>query len=205
MHKMELTQMTSENERSTERRYEHEKYIRAYQTNSYAMGHARMLEAVTDLVNLGTRGSYLDVGCGRGEMLGHAKAMGFDPVRGVEVVPNLIDGTRVLRGEVHDLPFVDSMFDVVTMFDVIEHLLPGDDELACHELARVARRHILLTANNKPSQLAIGEELHINRRPYDEWNALFHGWFGSGVTRLCSTDQRRRHDFSPTWRVDLMT
>ncbi len=187
------------------RGFEHEKYIRAYQTNSYGMGHARMLEAVADLVELGTRGSYLDVGCGRGEMLGHAMVLGFNPVMGAEVVPSLVDGVRVLWGEVHDLPFADAMFDVVTMFDVIEHLLPGDDELACRELARVAKRHILITANNKTSQLAIGEELHINRRPYEEWDELFRGWFGSGAARLRSTDQRRRHDFSPTWRVDLMT
>ena len=47
---MELTQMTSETERSTERQYEHEKYIRAYQSSSYAMGRPRMMDAIADLV-----------------------------------------------------------------------------------------------------------------------------------------------------------
>ena len=137
--------------------------------------------------------------------MGHAKAMGFDPVRGVEVVPNLIDGARVVQGEVHALPFKVAVFDVVTMFDVIEHLLPGDDELACRELARVAKRHILLTANNKTSQQAIGEELHVNRRPYEEWDGLFRGWFPGDVTWLRSTIERPRNDVSSTWRVDLTT
>jgi ubiquinone/menaquinone biosynthesis C-methylase UbiE len=201
---MELTQMPVDTGGLPERRkHEHEKYVRAYQANNYAMGRARMLDAVADLVGLGTRGAYLDVGCGRGEMLGHAAVLGFNPVMGVEVVPALVDGRRVLHGEVHDLPFPDSMFDTVTMFDVIEHLLPGDDELACRELARVARRHVLVTANNKSSQLAVGEELHINRRSYDQWGELFREWFGPGVTRLCSTGGFKRHDYSPTWRVDL--
>lgn len=196
----------TEDLRLVERRtFEHAKYDRAYQNNRYGMGHARMLEAVADLVELGTLGSYLDVGCGRGEMLGHAMVLGFNPVMGLDVVSSLTDGVRVLQGEVHDLPFIDNFFDVVTMFDVIEHLLPGDDELACRELARVAGRHVLLTANNKPSELVPGEELHINRRTYDDWDRLFREWFGHKVTRLYSTDQRRRRDFSPTWRVDLLT
>jgi SAM-dependent methyltransferase len=186
------------------RLFEHAKYIRTYREQNYGMGHIRMLDAVADLGGLGTRGAYLDVGCGRGEMLGHAAVLGFNPVMGAEVVPNLVDGLRVIHGEAHALPFADDSFDVVTMFDVIEHLLPGDDELACRELLRVARRHILLTANNKPS-IALGMELHINQRPYEEWDRLFNEWFGPGVRRLTSEDDsiRRRQDYSPTWRVDL--
>jgi ubiquinone/menaquinone biosynthesis C-methylase UbiE len=177
---------------------EHEKYVRAYARSSYRMSAPRMADAVRDLAVL-PRGSYLDVGCGRGEMLDQADRLGFGPVQGVEVVADLIDGTRVLRGEAHALPFADQSFDVVSCFDVLEHLIPGDDEGACRELARVARRHVLLTANNRTSQRAIGQELHINRRPYEEWDALFRAWFPGTVTWLTG---ERQHP-SEAWRVDL--
>lgn len=197
--------MTINNERiTTARAYEHRKYTLAYEQNSYSMGRTRMVDAVADLVELNIFGSYLDVSCGRGEMLVHAKTLGFRPVFGTEIVPALIGRSpQIEYAEVHALPHGDKSVDVVTMFDVVEHLLVGDDELACKELARVARRHILLTANNKTSQLAIGEELHINRRGYSEWHALFTEWFPGQVTWLTSSSERKRYDHSVTWRVDL--
>lgn len=181
-----------------ERETEHAKYLKAYKLPNYRMGEARKRDAAADLEALPARGAYLDVGTGRGEMLTIAEGLGFSPVRGVEIVPELIDGVRVVRGEVHALPFPDKSFTVATLFDVIEHLIPGDDELACRELARVATNHILLTANNLPSKKATGEELHINKRPYAEWDALFRQWFPGTVTWL------KGHEYvSEGWRIDL--
>jgi ubiquinone/menaquinone biosynthesis C-methylase UbiE len=181
------------------RRAEHEKYEVAYATNSdYRMGMTRYKNAKDDLSEVPTRGSYLDVSCGRGEMLDVAQRLGFEPCVGTEVVQSLL-GPRVVYGEVHAIPFDDKSFDVVTMFDVIEHLIPGDDKAACLEMARVSRRHILLTANNESSKSMPGVELHINRRPYDEWNRLFREWFPGRVTWIT----KHRVAFSETWRVDL--
>lgn len=181
------------------RRREHEKYQRAYSLNpNYRMKRERMSDAVKDLSSIPMRGSYLDVSCGRGEMLDAALTLGFAPVMGTEIVPELIGGA-VRYAEVHDLPFGDRSFDVVSMFDVIEHLLPGDDEAACAEMARVARRHILLTANNKPSFNKAGDDLHINKRPYEEWDVLFRNWFPGTVTWL----RGNRHYVSAAWRIDL--
>lgn len=182
-----------------ERKSEHQKYSRAYSHERYAMGQPRMADAVADLAAIPSRGAYLDVACGRGEMLRNAEALGFSPVQGIEIVPALIDGERVIYGEVHALPFPDKSFDVVTMLDVIEHLIPGDDERACRELARVARRHILLTANNRESKNFVGEQLHINRRPYEEWDSLFRAWFPGTVTWI----KGHRNYISEGWRVDL--
>lgn len=182
------------------RRREHEKYARAYKTPNYRMGARRKLDAINDLRALPTRGSYLDVSCGQGEMLREAERLGFYPVSGTEIVPALIDGDHVVYAEVHALPFPDNSYDVVTMFDVIEHLIPGDDELACRELARVARRHILITANNRPSFSAAGDDLHINKRPYQEWDQLFARWFAPGVVTWI---KGHRSYVSECWRVDL--
>lgn len=180
---------------------EHAKYRRAYGLNAdYRMGKPRMADAVKDLADLPARGRYLDVSCGRGEMLAHAERLGFTDPRGTEIVPDLIDGERVVYAEVHALPFASKSFDVVTMFDVIEHLIPGDDEAACRELARVASRHVVLTANNRPSFNKAGDELHINKRPYEEWDRLFRAWFPGKVIWLSYPS---RQYVSEAWRVDL--
>lgn len=183
----------------TIREAEHAKYRAAYRQPKYRMSGARMEDAVRDLADLPCRGSYLDVGCGRGEMLRHALQLGYLPAHGAEVVDDLIDGVTVVRGEAHALPFTDAAFDVVSLFDVIEHLPVGDDELACQELRRVARRFVLLTANNRPSKLKTGEDLHINIRPYPEWDERFRAWFaGCEVTWL-----KGRQYISEGWRVAL--
>lgn len=180
------------------RQAEHAKYIRSYQMQSYRMGGRRMTDAVRHLTRIPGRGSYLDVGCGRGEMLEHAAALGFAPVTGTEIVPALLDGERIMRAEVHALPFPDNAFDVVSMLDVIEHLIPGDDELACRELGRVARSRVLVTANNWPSVNSAGDQLHINRRPYEEWHRLFVGWFAPARVTWLAGDP----DTSQAWLVD---
>lgn len=174
------------------------KYERAYGDPNYHMGPARMSDAVNDLRSIPCRGAYLDVSCGRGEMLRHAEALGFSPVQGTEIVGDLIDGDRVVRAEAHALPFPDRSFDVVTMFDVMEHLVIGDDEAACRELARVAGKHILLTVNNRPS-IHGGIDLHINKRPYPEWDRLFHQWFPGRVSRI----EGQRSFASEACRIDL--
>ncbi len=182
-----------------QRRTEAVKYEAAYKLDTYKMGMSRMTDAVHDLREVPSRGSYLDVGCGRGEMLDHAQNLGFEHVQGTEIVHELIDYPRVLRGEVHALPFEDRWFDVVSMFDVIEHLIPGDDYFACMELVRVARKHILLTASNNPSSLPDGTNLHINIRSYEEWNDLFRVWFPGDVTWI----KGQRNLISEGWRIDF--
>ena len=181
------------------RAVEHAKYTRCYKQPNYRMGANRMQDAVTALEALPSRGSYLDVGTGRGEMLSFALFHGFYPVKGTEVVDQLLDHPRVVRAEVHSLPFADAAFNVVTMFDVIEHLIPGDDELACRELARVARCHVLIAANNCQSKNKSGDTLHINLRSYDEWDSLFREWFAPHKVILISGPK----SFSQLWRVDL--
>lgn len=181
------------------RRVEHEKYERAYLNPHYRMKDTRKADAVDAISALPVRGSYLDVSCGRGEMLDEARGIGFDPVMGTEKVARLIDGRRVVFAEGHALPFGDKSFDVVTSFDVIEHVHPGDDEALCREMARVARQHVVLSANNQPSFNKAGDDLHINKRRYAVWDRLFREWFRPGrVTWLGS-----QHHVSELWRIDL--
>ncbi len=177
---------------------EHEKYTRCYKIPNYRMGANRMQDAVRILEDLPSRGSYLDVSTGRGEMLSAAMTLGFDPVKGTEVVPALLDHPRVVRAEVHALPFADGEFHTATMFDVIEHLLIGDDELACRELVRVASKHVIVAANNGKGGNWCGDVLHINIRPYDEWDRLFREWFAPHKVMWVTSGA----SFSQIWRVD---
>ena len=183
---------------AADRAAEHEKYVRCYEQENYRMGRVRMADAVLDLEDLPCRGSYLDVSCGRGEMLLHADEFGFESAQGTEIVSALIGG-RVIRAEVHALPFKDSSFDVVSMFDVIEHLIEGDDELACSEMMRVAKKHILITANNHRSFNRAGDDLHINKKPYIEWDKFFRTWFNPQKVIWV----KNRNYVSEGWRIDL--
>jgi SAM-dependent methyltransferase len=92
--------------------------------------------------NLAGAGSILDVGCGGGEFLDLAKAAGLRTA-GVEIAPRAADaaadkGHVVYRGSILEgaIP-QDASFDVVTLWDVLEHLpRPG---LAIGEAYRALR------------------------------------------------------------------
>lgn len=178
------------------RRAEIDKYSIQYRSHGYGMGEARKAAAALELSRLSGHQSLLDVGCGRGEMLGIAESMGMS-ARGVEVVPALLDPPRVVHGLAWDLPFQDKAFDVVTMFDVMEHLLEEDSQRVCRELARVARKTVLLTVANF-SHRVDGVELHITRRPYPDWDADFRRWFDGQVEW-----RPNGGSISETWRVTL--
>jgi len=181
------------------RKAEHDKYLIAYKHPNYRMGKGRMTASIAALYDLHAKGSYLDVGCGRGEMLDIAKQMGYEPVQGTEVIEPLINNDiRICFAPVYNLPFDDNSIDVVTLFDVIEHILPADTERALSELNRVAKKHILLTAANYPSK-SMGIELHINIKEYTEWDACIRENMKGKVTWL----PRINGCNSELWRVDI--
>lgn len=47
--------------------------------------------------------------------------------------------TRLVRGDVRALPFRGPGLDLITIFDVLAHLDPGEEALALHEVARCLR------------------------------------------------------------------
>lgn len=164
---------------SEPREQEVAKYVRAYKRSDYRLGQRRA-QHITEHLDRLPRGSFLDVSTGRGEVLAMAVQRGHSPVQGTEAVPYLCDGDRVIQALAHSLPFKDSAFDTVTMFDVMEHLLPEDTAAVCKELARVARHRVLLTVHNGPHRVD-GMDLHINRRAsYEDWavelQAAFAPW-----------------------------
>ena len=174
---------------------EFEKYERAYKQPSYRMGNKRKNSAKKALKAIKTRGSYLDVGCGRGEMVEFAKELGFSTSVGVEVVDCLLN-ENVVYGQAHNLPFNDNEFDVVTSFDAFEHFLPEDTAQALSEINRVARKVVILCIAFTPSNNG-RDELHINLRPVKEWAELI-GRYIDGEAELIPETYRSH---SKTWVI----
>ena len=95
----------------------------------------------------GRRGlAALDVGCGAGLTLARlAERPEIGSVVGVEPSPDALRLARgrgpypLARGSVLNLPFAPASFDVVTCFDVVQHLPDGTDRPALGEIRRVLR------------------------------------------------------------------
>ena len=73
----------------------------------------------------------LDIGCNTGSTIFNLHQYGFTNVYGVDVEKNSINHGKKIYTQISDrlvdydgvkLPFEDNSFDVVTMFDVIEHI-----------------------------------------------------------------------------------
>ena len=85
----------------------------------------------------------LDVGCGRGDMIGWLQRWGAD-VYGTEVSPaacrvagSLVGPHRISDGELADANYPSASFDCITLWHVLEHVSRPD--LLLHEVARVMR------------------------------------------------------------------
>jgi SAM-dependent methyltransferase len=88
----------------------------------------------------------LDIGCGAGlsliRLAGHreiGRVVGLEPDPGALRLARLHRGFEVIQGSALDLPFENESFDVVTCFDVLQHLPDGGDQVAAAEIARVLR------------------------------------------------------------------
>lgn len=165
------------------------RYDDAYQDPEYRMGSDRFGKARA-LIGDAPRPEalLLDVSCGRGEVVDWAPTRGWVSL-GTEVVDALVRPPAVVRAKAWCLPFGDGGFDTVTCFDVLEHLLPGDDEPTVREMARVSARRILLTIGLYPSAWLGCGELHANLRPEAEWSALLAEWLpGWRVARRSEAD-----------------
>jgi 2-polyprenyl-3-methyl-5-hydroxy-6-metoxy-1,4-benzoquinol methylase len=97
----------------------------------------------------------LDVGCGLGYFLDAAQDVGFD-VAGVEFNPGAVRAMRekyafkVYEGGLDAVPASEAPFDVMTMFDVIEHLHdPFGDLHRIHQLLRPGGGLVITTMDSE--------------------------------------------------------
>jgi ubiquinone/menaquinone biosynthesis C-methylase UbiE len=96
----------------------------------------------------------LEVGCGEGVIaarlhrrFGEVAALDL-PDAGLRADWRHHPGPRFLHASAHQLPFADHRFDVVVAAEVLEHL--PDPEQGLREMARVGRRHLVLSVPREP-------------------------------------------------------
>jgi ubiquinone/menaquinone biosynthesis C-methylase UbiE len=96
----------------------------------------------------------LEVGCGEGviaDRLHHrfGEVVALDlPDAGLRADWRRYHGPRFLHASAHQLPFTDDQFDVVVAAEVLEHL--PDPVKGLQEMARVGRRHLVLSVPREP-------------------------------------------------------
>jgi SAM-dependent methyltransferase len=110
-------------------------------------GRRAVIAALLERGGAKTDRRFLDIGCGTGRNL--AEFARGDTAVGVEFSHAAVElargrGLDCRQGVAEKLPFEDGSFDVVTAFDVLEHL--SDDRAALREARRVAARGAVLVA-----------------------------------------------------------
>lgn len=136
------------------------------------------------LRRLGAQRTLLDVGLGEGHFLRRAEASGFATFgvdllwEGVSRARQVSPSCRVVQADAAALPIAPASVDVVTMWDVIEHVPDIDAVFA--EVARVLRnRGLLALSTPNPVALSVrtrglksiqfSDPTHINIRPMEDW------------------------------------
>jgi SAM-dependent methyltransferase len=96
----------------------------------------------------------LEVGCGEGVIAGKLQDR-FDEVVALDLPDaglrrdwQAYHGPRFLHADAHALPFEDRQFDLVVAVEVLEHLT--DPVKGLRELARVGRRHLVVSVPREP-------------------------------------------------------
>lgn len=159
---------------------------------------ARFLRELDALVMNAEPAEVLDVGCGEGVVTERIAALlPGRPVTGVDVDAPALEaswrgragGTLAFRpGSAYSLPFDDGDVDLVCAVEVMEHLERPGEALA--EMARVARRGIILTTPREPlwriANVATGRHL----RSLGDTPGHVNHWSRRGLVRLAATRGR---------------
>jgi ubiquinone/menaquinone biosynthesis C-methylase UbiE len=169
----------------------------AAQNDNRIKAFRRTLKGVVRRLKLDPKGKrVLDVGCAGGAFLVAAREMGFDP-HGVEPSRWMSDFGRrtydldIKAGILEAGMFPDHSFDVITLWDVIEHLPDPHDTLTL--IHRLLKPNGLLLVNY-PDIASVAARVLGKRWPF--WLSVHLLYY----TPKTMFQQLERAGFSPQWR-----
>jgi ubiquinone/menaquinone biosynthesis C-methylase UbiE len=121
----------------------------------------------------------LDVGCGEGYYVRDAIEEGINAY-GIDISTHALENAlaevkdRITFGSITEIPFSDEEFDVMTAFDVIEHIHPKDTLNAITEIRRVLKPDGIVIITTPSSNFGdwVSDLTHINVRPPKFWKLL---------------------------------
>lgn len=121
----------------------------------------------------------LDIGCGQGYYVRDAIEEGIN-AHGIDISTHAVDNAlaevrdRITCGSITKIPFPDEEFDIMTAFDVIEHIHPKDTLNAVEEIRRVLKPDgiIIITTPNSNYGSWVFDLTHINVRPPKFWKLV---------------------------------
>ncbi|MAG44564.1 hypothetical protein CL633_01615 [bacterium] len=120
--------------------------------------------------------SVLDVGSGGGRLLlwfayNGYKIIGIEPDAWYRnlvnkfIVENTLKNCQIINGDIHEINYPDKSFDVIVCSEVLEHI--KDPEQGIAEMARVAKKRIIITVPVGHSFDNIGHIHHFARQDID--------------------------------------
>jgi SAM-dependent methyltransferase len=156
--------------------------------------------------------SVLDAGCGEGfvarrllSAMPDLTLTGCDVSRdAIEIAARANPAAEFVSGSVLELPFPDNSFDVVGCFEVLEHLEGELPRQGLAELARVARRALVVSVPREPffclANVARGKNLAVRPPGSDPDHKQF--WTQGAFARLVSEQMKlRKLDSSFPWTI----
>ena len=113
--------------------------------------------------------NFLEVGCGTGNVSSFLSFKGYS-VTGCEFYTKAINmawpGFLRVQGDAKSLPFTDNSFDIVGLFDVLEHF--EDDTIPLKEAIRVVKGggFIVVTVPARKELWSWADEMSLHKRRY---------------------------------------
>lgn len=124
----------------------------------------------------------LDIGCGTGQLVCKLRRLGVD-ARGLELSRDALELANdevkpfLKQGNMEKLPYENNTFDMVTSFDVLEHIERSKLQKVVNESVRVAKKmvlHKIYTQENKFLHIFHGDDpSHISVFSHGFWERLF--------------------------------
>jgi 2-polyprenyl-3-methyl-5-hydroxy-6-metoxy-1,4-benzoquinol methylase len=117
---------------------------------------SRFLATFDELLQRAGEGTVHEIGCGEGHLSARIKAKGY-MVRGSDFSPQIIaiaerlngrNGIPFSVGNIYDLDPAKHGADIIVCCEVLEHLEHPEEALS--RLARITRRHCLVSVPNEP-------------------------------------------------------